>query len=207
MPKPPGPEPTDEERQRVAERLRRVRERVREGSLLDAAAPELPSPRPTREPQAVPRKPEPPSEEAPQRPDGTPVNELWQARPERELAGLRGRLARWLGGLLAPSREAQVAFNSKQVQLDNQILEYIDARLAHTHRHYDGVLGRYGRHLGEIDERHLILQEELVAHVHDLVERIDLVLAEAEKGRLSIEHVLRDLRARLARLEERLERE
>ena len=41
----------------------------------------------------------------------------------------------------------------------------------------------HGRHMGEIDERHLILQEELVAHVHDLVKRIDLVLAEAERGR------------------------
>ena len=41
----------------------------------------------------------------------------------------------------------------------------------------------YGRHMGEIDERHLILQEELVAHVHDLVRRVDLVLAEARAGR------------------------
>ena len=40
----------------------------------------------------------------------------------------------------------------------------------------------HGRHMDEIDERHLILQEELVAHVHDLVKRIDLVLAEAERG-------------------------
>jgi hypothetical protein len=106
--------------------------------------------------------------------------------------------------LLTPSLEAQVSFNARQVQLDNEILEYIDTRFAATHAHYDGVLGRYGRHMGEIDERHLILQEELVAHVHDLVERIDLVLAEAEKGRLSFEHALRDLRTRLARLEGRL---
>ena len=39
--------------------------------------------------------------------------------------------------------------------------------------------------MGEIDERHLILQEELVAHVHDLVRRVDLVLSEAERGRLA----------------------
>ena len=39
-----------------------------------------------------------------------------------------------------------------------------------THRHYDEVLGLHGRHMGEIDERHLILQEELVTHVHDLVQ-------------------------------------
>jgi hypothetical protein len=50
----------------------------------------------------------------------------------------------------------------------------------------------------------MILQEELVAHVHDLVKRIDLVLAEAEQGRVGLEHGLRDVRARLVRLEERL---
>jgi hypothetical protein len=102
--------------------------------------------------------------------------------------------------------EAQVAFNSRQVQFDNETLAYLEARLAETHRHYDEVLGLHGRHMAEIDERHLILQEELVAHVHDLVKRIDLVLAEAEKGRLSLEFALRDVRARVAKLEERLSR-
>jgi hypothetical protein len=58
--------------------------------------------------------------------------------------------------------------------------------------------------MGEIDERHLILQEELVAHVHDLVRRIDLVLAEAERGRLGLEFALKDLRQSVQRLEERL---
>ena len=52
----------------------------------------------------------------------------------------------------------------------------------------------------------MIVQEELVAHVHDLVTRIDLVLAEAERGRVGIEHSLRELRSRLAALEERLGR-
>jgi hypothetical protein len=52
----------------------------------------------------------------------------------------------------------------------------------------------------------MIVQEELVAHVHDLVRRIDLVLAEAEKGRVGLEHGMRDVRARLLRLEERLGR-
>jgi hypothetical protein len=58
--------------------------------------------------------------------------------------------------------------------------------------------------MGEIDERHLILQEELVAHVHDLVRRVDLVLAEGERGRLSLEFALKDLRTRVERVEERL---
>ena len=79
-----------------------------------------------------------------------------------------------------------------------------DARLEATHRHYDEVLGLHGRHMGEIDERHLILQEELVTHVHDLVRRIDLVLAEAERGRLGLERDLRDVRDRARQLEERL---
>jgi hypothetical protein len=52
----------------------------------------------------------------------------------------------------------------------------------------------------------MILQEELVAHVHDLVKRIDLVLGEADKGRLGLEHGLRDVKSRLLRLEERLGR-
>jgi hypothetical protein len=93
------------------------------------------------------------------------------------------------------------------VQFDNAILDYIDARSEATHRHYDAVLGGVGRHLGEVDERHMILQEELVAHVHDLVKRVDLVLAEGERGRVSAEHALRDLRERLRLLEERLHRE
>jgi hypothetical protein len=58
--------------------------------------------------------------------------------------------------------------------------------------------------MGEIDERHLIVQEELVAHVHDLVRRIDLVLAESERGRAGLEFALKDLRERLRQVEERL---
>ena len=69
------------------------------------------------------------------------------------------------------------------------------------------VLGGVGRHLGEVDERHMILQEELVAHVHDLVKRIDLVLRRGGAGT----GVLRacadlDLRERVKSLEERLRR-
>jgi hypothetical protein len=99
-----------------------------------------------------------------------------------------------------------VAFNARQVQLDNEILAYLEARFAATHRHYDAVLGMIGRHLADVDERHLILQEELVAHVHDLIQRIDLVLAEVERGRASAESALRDVRASLRLLEERLPR-
>jgi hypothetical protein len=41
-----------------------------------------------------------------------------------------------------------------------------------------------------------------VAHVHDLVKRIDLVLSEAERGRLGLEFALAEVRTRLVRLEE-----
>lgn len=196
-----------EDEARVARELRRIREEVRERALLEPQAARLPEPLAVRAPQAVPSEPLPPPPEpglAP--PDGSAVNALWEARPARSFAGVKGWLARKLQALLAPQLEAQVAFNSRQVQLDNQLLAYLEARIAETHRHYDAVLGIHGRHLQEVDERHLILQEELVAHVHDLVKRIDLVLAESEKGRLSLEFALRDLRERLRALEARLPR-
>jgi hypothetical protein len=99
-----------------------------------------------------------------------------------------------------------VAFNSRQVQLDNQLLEYVEARLSATHRHYDEVLGQYGQHIADANERHLLLQRELIVHVHDLVKRIDLVLSESERGRLSLDTGLREVRTRLLALEERVRR-
>ena len=62
------------------------------------------------------------------------------------------------------------------------------------------MLGVHGRHMGEIDERHLILQEELVAHVHDLVQRIDLVLGRGRAGPGGARSPRsRDVRARVLR--------
>lgn len=199
------------EREQIADELRRVRDGVRERALQaeasTATSAVLPSPLPARTPRAFPLGPSPADLPAPPPPDATAVNARWEVRPQRYPGGLRGLLARLAHRLLAPTLEAQVAFNSRQVQLDNDILAYLDARLEATHRHYDAVLGVHGRHMGEIDERHLILQEELVAHVHDLVKRIDLVLSEAERGRLSLEFTLREVRARLRLIEERLARE
>ena len=120
--------------------------------------------------------------------------------------GWKGLLARVVLKALGPTLEAQVAFNSTQVRYDNELLAYVNARIDAIHRHYDAVLGNHGRHMGEMDERHLILQEELVAHVHDLVKRIDLVLSLAERGRLGIDFALRDVRTQLGRLEGRLRR-
>jgi hypothetical protein len=194
----------NEEEERLAQRLRRVREAVRERALLEREPGSvLPPALLPRTPEPLPKAPAPVPEVAPPPPDPAAVNALWRAEPPAPPRGLWGRLVE---RLLRPRREAQVAFNARQVQLDNEILAYLDARFAATHRHYDAILGLTGRHLAEIDERHLILQEELVAHVHDLIQRIDLVLAEVERGRVSGESALRDVRARLRLLEERLPR-
>jgi len=189
----------EDERARLAEQLRRIREAVRERTQ-EQADTGLPPPRDPRPPEPATPLAAAPDAPWPAPPDGAAVNALWQARPAAPLAWW----SRLLRRLLAPYFDAQVAFNSQQVQLDNALIAYLEARLAQTHRHYDGVLGIHGRHMAEIDERHLILQEELVAHVHDLVRRIDLVLAEGEKGRLGTASALRDLRTRVTALEERL---
>jgi hypothetical protein len=195
-----------DEREKLADELRRLKDAAREEARAGAREPVLPPAKPTRAPERLGVASPEPAPPAPPRPDGSAVNAAWPALPPHEPAGWRGGLARLLRRLLDPYVQAQVAFNSQQVQLDNAILAYLDARFAETHRHYDSVLGIHGRHMAEIDERHLILQEELVAHVHDLVKRIDLVLAESDKSRLSLEHALRDVSARLERLEERLGR-
>jgi len=188
-----------DEREAVAERLRRIREDVRDRSLEPAPLPEPLSPPAAPALGPVPVAPAP---DAAQRPDAAAVNAAW----DTGRAPARGVLAGLLRRALAPFVEAQVAFNAQQVQLDNRILEYMEQRFDATHRHYDGVLGIHARRMGEIDERHLILQEELVRHVHDLVKRIDLVLAEDERGRAALEAALKDVRRRLQRLEEQLAR-
>ena len=191
------------DRQQVAEELRRVREAVRARALHERPAT-LPAPKPVEVPGPMPPDRAPAPLDATPRPDNAALNAGWRVRDATGGGGWRRRLARGLGRILARVLDAQESFNSRQVQFDNALLDYIDARLTATHRHYDDVLGLHGRHMGEIDERHLILQEELVAHVHDLVRRVDLVLAEAERGRLGLERELRELRDRMGQLEERL---
>jgi hypothetical protein len=188
-----------DEREAMAARLRRIREAVRERSLDAPTLPEpLGAPRaPALEP--VPTAGPPP---APEPPDAAEVNAGWQTS-KAPATGLWARLVR---RALKPFIDAQQAWNARQVQLDNRVLEYLNARFDATHGHYDRVLGLHGQRMQEIDERHLILQEELVQHVHDLVKRSDLVLAEAERGRLTLEAALKDLRRRIAVLEEKLPR-
>ena len=189
-------------RARVAEELRRIRDGVRDRALLEPnARSPLPPPAPVRTPERMPPLAEPEALPAPPRPDNSALNAMWQIldAPGRSLRGILGRFR---GRGAGPALQRQQDFNARQVQFDNELLAYLEARLEVTHRHYDRVLGLYGNHMGEIDERHLILQEELVTHVHDLVKRIDLVLGESERGRLGLEFALRDVRARLVRLEE-----
>lgn len=136
-------------------------------------------------------------------PDAGPVNASWTATaaPGRGAGAL---LTRLLLRFLGPQLEAQRAFNADQVRLDNALLRHLEERLAATHRHYDRILGRTGQRLDEVDERHAQLAQELVAHVHDLARRIDLVLAEADRGRPALEFAVEELRAGVARLEEAL---
>jgi len=83
------------------------------------------------------------------------------------------------------------------------VLRYVAERFAATHETYDPLLGALGRRLDEVDERHRRLEAEVLAHVRDLVRRVDLVLEESTRGQLAQDGALEDLRARLARLEER----
>ena len=193
------------ERERVADELRRVRDAVRDRALAgDPSGKTLPAHREVNTPGPMPKDAVPTAQKQTPRPDNADLNQLWALRGALDQGGLRRMVTRGLGRLLARLIDRQEAFNSRQVQFDNALLDYIDARVEDTHRHYDAILGIHGRHMGEIDERHLIMQEELVAHVHDLVKRIDLVLGESERGRLGLEFALRDIRARLLRLEEHL---
>jgi hypothetical protein len=194
-----NPEVVDtDERESVAAELRRLREGA---SPEGQRAARLPPPA-TNPPRTAAASPEPAPEPVPPRPDATAVNSNWDVARTPTSSLLEGVLRR----LVAPLVRAQVAWNAGQVQLDNEILGYVDARIDATHRHYDRVLGVHGRHIEDINERHRLLQEDLVGHVHDLVKRIDLVLGEAEQGRLGLEAALRDVRARLAGLEERIGR-
>jgi hypothetical protein len=191
------------DRQQVAEELRRVREAVRARALHESPTV-LPAAPPMRLPGPIPPADAAKPLLAIPRPDNAALNAGWRVREAAGGGGWRRLLARGLGRVLVRLLDAQESFNSRQVQFDNALLDYIDARLEATHRHYDDVLGGQGRHMGEIDERHFIVQEELVAHVHDLVRRIDLVLGEAERGRIGLERELREIRDRVRLLEGRL---
>lgn len=146
------------------------------------------------------KTPEPPVWNPPTPPDLRPVNESWQP----SAAKTAGAIASLLDGSREKDREAQIRFNSDQVRLDNALVTWTAEHFAATHQHYDAVIGRMQKRMDEIDLRHRGLESELVRHVHEMARRIDVVLGEGEKGRVSHEAALRSLRERLRALEEKL---
>ena len=136
----------------------------------------------------------------PASPNLRPVNESWPAGAPPS----SGTMAALSFGSSEKNREAQVKFNSDQVQLDNALVTWTADHFAATHKHYDGVITRMQKRMDDIDTRHRELERELVRHVHEMARRIDVVLGEGEKGRVSHEAALRSLRDRLRTLEETL---
>ncbi|MEO8360859.1 MAG: hypothetical protein ABI672_12580 [Vicinamibacteria bacterium] len=194
------PEELERERLKSAEALGRVIEEVRgvpeprsSATLLgpvhdvrialDAGAP---GPAPAWNPPAP--------------PDLTPVNESWTAGGKPVASGL----ASLVDGGREKTREAQVRFNGDQVQLDNALVTWVAAHFTATHQHYDGVVAQMQKRMDDIDTRHRELERELVRHVHEMARRIDVVLGEGEKGRVSHEAALRSVRERLRLMEEKL---
>ena len=174
------------ERERVADELRRVREAVRDARAARAAGQPLPAP-PRRS-----RTPGPMPPDAPPR-RRRAAAAARQRRPQRSSGALRDALGGGgLRGACSPGAWAALLARVLDAPGGLQLAPgAVRQRAARLHRRAPGThpprtttrcSGIHGRHMGEIDERHLILQEELVAHVHDLVKRIDLVLAEAERA-------------------------
>lgn len=186
----------------MADQLRQLREDVRAQHPPAERAPDeaLGPARATRLPERPPAAPEPPPPPPLVAPDPVPLGQAASLHGRWPM-GLWGRLAR---RLLAPLIATQSDWNARQAEWNSRLLAYVDGRADRTHRHYDEVLGIHSRHMADIDQRHLQLQEDLVGHVHDLVQRVDLVFSESERGRLALELALQDLRQRLLELEKRL---
>lgn len=193
------PEELERERRKSAEALDRARDAGRGEPAARSAEGLLGPEEPVREiARSEHRDFEPPAWTPPPPPDLGPVNESWTAggRPSGGISTLLAGASR--------EREAQVKFNSDQVQLDNALVSWTAAHFAATHAHYDAVIERMQKRMDDIDTRHRELERELVRHVHDMARRIDVVLGEGEKGRVSHEAALRSIRERLRALEEKL---
>lgn len=132
-------------------------------------------------------------------PDLRPVNESWRTAA----TPLSGSIL-FLTDRLEKNRQAQTRFQSDQVQLDNALVAWTAGHFAATHKHYDRVIALMQKRMDDIDTRHREVERELVRHVHEMAERIDVVLGEGEKGRVSHEAALRSLRERLRVIEEKL---
>jgi hypothetical protein len=194
------PEELERERLKSAEALDRA---VAGGRGEASARPpeDVLGPAVTATPSGNPTKtPESPAWNPPIPPDLGPVNASWRTGAAKPA----GAIASLLDGSREKDREAQIRFNSDQVQLDNALVAWAGEHFAATHRHYDAVIGEMQKRMDEIDLRHRELERELIRHVHEMARRIDVVLGEGEKGRVSHEAALRSLRERLRALEEKL---
>jgi hypothetical protein len=193
------PEEFERERRESAAALRRVVEGA--GGPEVARSPEqvLGPAEPVRETAAT-APSEPVAWNPPPPPDLRAVNASWTAGASPS----KGALSSFLDGSREKDREAQVKFNSDQVQLDNALVSWTAAHFVATHSHYDAVIAAMQKRMDEIDARHRELEHELIRHVHEMARRIDVVLGEGEKGRVSHEAALRSLRERLRALEEKL---
>ncbi len=184
---------------------------AREEARLSPEEPVKPGPYPTGSPSPTRLPPLESKRDAalPTSPDREALNRLWNVGEnvlERKglLAWLQKPLRRLVRFALGPVVERQVEMNSAQVRFDNELVRYVDDRFDRMSGHYDRVLGLHGRRMEEIDERHLILQQELIRHVHDLVARIELVFEAAEQNHLYLEGTLRETREELTKISERL---
>ena len=130
----------------------------------------------------------------------TPPRTFW-----RLLSPVRAILLRFYRFLLGPLLEKQTRWNSAQVRFDNELVAYLDERMDQMGANYDRILGLYGKRMEEIDERHLILQRELIRHVHDLAQRIEFVFENAEQNHLYLEGMLRELNEGVEKLRTTIE--
>ena len=206
-------ERNDSPKEEVAGALRDLRERVRsEDNPLPKPSP-YPKPSEPHAPLGSVQPVEPPSTQVPNSPSTERLNESWDistafetpppGRIARIFSPLRHPLQRLVRFALGPVVERQVELNSAQVQFGNELVQYIDARLDRISAHYDRMLGLHGKRMEEIDERHLILQQELVRHVHELVKRIDFVFETAEQNHLYLEGMLKESREELQDIAQR----
>ena len=206
-------EPNNPLKEEVADALRDVRERVQ---LEDNPSPKpspYPKPSEPHAPLSSVRPAESPSTEVPTSPSTERLNASWDistafettppGRIARIFSPLRRPLQRLVRFALGPIVEHQVELNSAQVRFGNELVQYIDKRLDRISVHYDQMLGLYGKRMEEIDERHLILQQELVRHVHELVKRMDFVFETAEKNHLYLEGMLKEAREELKNIAQR----
>ena len=196
------PEEFEQERRKSAKALRQVVDGARGVDVPRSSEAVLgPAEEVRRADEGREPRESPPAEwNPPAPPDLGPVNQSWPAGGVQSPS----RIAALVDSSRAKNQEAQVRFNSDQVQLDNALVSWTAAHFAATHEHYDEVVSGMQKRMDDIDTRHRELERELVRHVHEMARRIDVVLGEGEKGRVSHEAALRSVRERLRVLEEKL---